>query len=403
MFRQTLKMSFTSIITNKMRSFLTMLGIIIGVMALVVLVSIVDGATGTITDSVNSLGSQALLVYVQDDKGEPITNKDLKEWAGTGAVEHISPYTQATSTVKYSKETGSATTYGVNEYYDSIATLKMASGRFFKQPDLDNHTNVVIVNRDFVKDLMKLSDPDYALGQTVMVNGYSFEVIGVLEDKTAGSSSSDSMMMYGMNKYTIYVPYTTLLRVSPMATRNIKMFSVDAYNDDLTAAEDTINQLMMKRLDNDDKAFTVLNFQNVMDVMNTIRGTLSVVMAGVAAISLIVGGIGIMNIMLVSVTERTREIGIRKAIGASRRSIMLQFLLESLMISLIGCALGVFISFIILQLATHLADGMATFPMQPGIVTAAVIFSVAVGLIFGLYPANKAAKMKPIDALRHTE
>ena len=166
-------------------------------------------------------------------------------------------------------------------------------------------------------------------------------------------------------------------------------------------AEEALRAMMLRRFKQDEDAFMLFNQSAVMDAMGTITDILSYLLGGIAAISLLVGGIGIMNIMLVSVTERTKEIGIRKAIGASRSSIMMQFLIEALVISLVGCVIGILASWFLIQIATLLADGVIVFNLSPGVVAVAVIFSSAIGLLFGLYPANKAAKKHPIEALRY--
>ncbi len=390
---QSIKMAWESIRTSKMRSFLTMLGIIIGVYALVVLVSIVDGATGSITDSINSLGSSSLSITITDSKGNPLTLSEVRGFAGTGTIDLVSPATQTTLQVKNGYTSENILVYGVTPEYGTINELDIAYGRFIKEPDLENNTNVVVVNQDVTEDILQVSDPSNAVGQTLNIGGTNYTVIGVIE--TSNNSSSALML----TSYAAYIPYSSMIRLSSNVSRNITSFVASAKDGDLSQAQKEMEEILKKRFKNDEDAYTVFNFNDVMTAMDDVMGTMSVVMGGVAAISLLVGGIGIMNIMLVSVTERTKEIGIRKAIGASRRTILMQFLIEALVLSVFGCIIGIGFSWVTLRIIGAINPNIS-FGLSGGVVLLATLFSMAIGLIFGLYPANKAAKMKPIDALR---
>lgn len=393
MLAQSIKMAWESIRTSKMRSFLTMLGIIIGVYALVVLVSIVDGATGSITDSINSLGSSSLSINISDNKGNPLSLSEIRNLSGVGTIDQVSPATQTTLQVKNGYSSENMTTYGVTPEFAAINELDIAYGRFVKEPDLDNHTNVVIVNQDVTEDILKVSNPANAIGQTLNIAGRNFKVIGVLGKDENNNSA------FMLTNYVAYVPYSSLVRLSSRVSRNISSFVVSAKDGNLSQAQTELKELLKKRFKNDEKAYTVFNFNDVMGAMDDVMGTMSVVMGGVAAISLLVGGIGIMNIMLVSVTERTKEIGIRKAIGASRRTILMQFLIEALVLSVFGCIIGIGLSWMTLRIIGTIKPTI-DFGLSGSVVLLATVFSMGIGLIFGLYPANKAAKMKPIDALR---
>ena len=392
---QTLKMAMKSIAGNKFRAFLTMLGIIIGVMALVILVSLVNGATGTVTDTIAKMGSDLITVRISDDKGKPITLDTLDGWMDTEGVGLIAPSGTATATGKYGSTNAAFQVYGATPAYEQVNGLKLLLGRFLKASDVDNHTDVCVINEAAAEKLVGYTD---CLNVEISLSGRKFRVVGVLED------DEDSLTaVFGADSLVAYIPYTTLLRLSSTVSSTITSFSVSAADGtDLAAAESAMRKLLMDRFDEDEDAFT-LSSRNIMEAaMNNVTSILTVLLGGIAAISLIVGGIGIMNIMLVTVTERTREIGIRKAIGAGRGAILLQFLLESVVLCMLGCAIGVFASWAVLQVISIVVSSLGiVFSLEWNVVAIAIGFCFAIGVIFGLYPANKAAKMAPIDALRY--
>ena len=264
-----------------------------------------------------------------------------------------------------------------------------------KASDVDNHTDVCVINEAAAEKLVGYTD---CLNVEISLSGRKFRVVGVLED------DEDSLTaVFGADSLVAYIPYTTLLRLSSTVSSTITSFSVSAAEgSDMATAESAMRELLMDRFDEDEDAFT-LSSRNIMeDAMNNVTSILTVLLGGIAAISLIVGGIGIMNIMLVTVTERTREIGIRKAIGAGRGAILLQFLLESVVLCMLGCAIGVFASWAVLQVVSIVVSSLGmVFPLEWNVVAIAIGFCFAIGVIFGLYPANKAAKMAPIDALHY--
>ncbi|MCI7574210.1 MAG: ABC transporter permease [Clostridiales bacterium] len=392
---QALKMAMKSIAGNKFRAFLTMLGIIIGVMALVILVSLVNGATGTVTDTIAKMGSDLITVRISDDKGKPITLDTLDGWMDTEGVGLIAPSGTATATGKYGSTNATFQVYGATPAYEQVNGLKLLLGRFLKASDVDNHTDVCVINEAAAEKLVGYTD---CLNVEISLSGRKFRVVGVLED------DEDSLTaVFGADSLVAYIPYTTLLRLSSTVSSTITSFSVSAAEgSDLAAAESAMRKLLMDRFDEDEDAFT-LSSRNIMeDAMNNVTSILTVLLGGIAAISLIVGGIGIMNIMLVTVTERTREIGIRKAIGAGRGAILLQFLLESVVLCMLGCAIGVFASWAVLQVISVVVSSLGiVFSLEWNVVAIAIGFCFAIGVIFGLYPANKAAKMAPIDALHY--
>ena len=392
---QALKMAIKSIAGNKFRAFLTMLGIIIGVMALVILVSLVNGATGTVTDTISKMGSDLIAVRISDDKGKPITLDTLDDWMDTEGVGLIAPSGTATATGKYGSTNAAFQVYGATPAYEQVNGLKLQLGRFLKASDVDNHTDVCVINEAAAEKLVGYTD---CLNVEISLSGRKFRVVGVLED------DEDSLTaVFGADSLVAYIPYTTLLRLSSTVSSTITSFSVSAAEGaDMATAESAMRELLMDRFDEDEDAFA-LSSRNIMeDAMNNVTSILTVLLGGIAAISLIVGGIGIMNIMLVTVTERTREIGIRKAIGAGRGAILLQFLLESVVLCMLGCAIGVFASWAVLQVVSIVVSSLGmVFSLEWNVVAIAIGFCFAIGVIFGLYPANKAAKMAPIDALHY--
>lgn len=391
MIQQSVKMAWKSISSNKMRSFLTMLGIIIGVLALVVLVSLVSGATSSVNDQISSMGTNLIQVSVMDDKDKPIKLSELEELTEEEEIKETAPVAQINSTASstYAEET--AVVYGTTGAYSDIMQQQLYSGRFLKNTDVDNHTNVAVINAGLATEVLGRMD---VVGETIKLDGVSYTVVGVLQADDSDTSTTQT--------YEAYIPYTSLVRLTDSVSMEITSFYVSAVSEEsLEPAEAVVTEMLMNRFDQDEDAFTVINQSSIMEAMESVNSILSLLLGGIAGISLLVGGIGIMNIMLVSVTERTREIGIRKAIGAGRGVIMLQFLIEALMISLMGCAIGILFSWIILQVISVIGGDSMSFALSPGVVWIAVVFSILIGVVFGIYPANKAAKKKPIDALRY--
>ncbi len=392
---QSLKMALKSISGNKTRAFLTMLGIIIGVVALVVLVSLVNGATSSVTDTINSLGNNLLTITVSDDKGYPVKLLDLEEWTKEEGVGLVSPNESASVTAKYDATNGTMTVYGSTYASYEVEGLNLVMGRFVKSTDVENNSYVCVINETTATELIGYVD---CIGKELSLNGIKFTVIGVLEDDENSLTAS-----FGSGSLVAYIPYTTLLRLSDSASTDITSFYVSAEaGSDVATAEAKITSLLYERFEEDEEAYEVSTQDVLEDTMSSVTSIFTVLLGGIAGISLLVGGIGIMNIMLVTVTERTREIGIRKAIGASRGEILRQFLLEAVVLCMMGCAIGIFLSWMILRLASNVVSSLSmTFDLDGGVVLIAVGFCFLIGVVFGLYPANKAAKMKPIDALHY--
>ena len=394
---QCLKMAWESIKSNKMRSFLTMLGIIIGVTALVTLVSLMNGATGAITSQVEALGNDMLMVTVMDDKSAPLRLENLEEISRLDGVRQASPSGSMNARAKRGSTETSVSVYGVVPAYADIQGLELDRGRFLKTADVDNRSYVAVLSHDLHETLF--GDED-GLDQFITVGGRSFRVVGVLKE-------SDSMMVSMMNSGTLYVPFTVESRMAGQPDIMSFYVSSSGSTDD---AETAFNQYLLRRFQQDEDAFSILNMSSVSSAMDTITGTLSLLLGGIAAISLLVGGIGIMNIMLVSVTERTREIGIRKSLGAKQKDIRGQFVIEAGTTSAVGGVLGIVFGLLLARAATIAVGAIMsssmngiTFSAVPTLSDIAVSFgvSVGIGVLFGYLPANKAAKLNPIDALRY--
>ena len=393
---QSFVMALRSIGANKMRAVLTMLGIIIGVMALVVLVSLVSGATTSVTDAVSDLGTSTVSVSVSDDKGKPISLSDLDKWMEEEPdLGLIAPYQNSTVVGRHSANYGVVTVYGTTPAYYEVQGMQLSMGRWLKTADVRNNSYVCVINETAAKDLIGYED---CVGQTVNLNGVEYTVVGILQDN---DDALTSLIMGG--SMFAYVPYTSLVRLTDTVTEDVKGFYISAAEGGtVELAEDAIERILLQRFDEDEDAFNISTSAILEEAMDSITSVLSVLLGGIAAISLVVGGIGIMNIMMVTVTERTREIGIRKAIGASRGTILTQFLMEAVVLCMMGCGLGIFLSWAILQVvSTVVASTGISFQLNGGVVLTAVVFCFIIGVVFGLYPANKAAKMKPIDALHY--
>ena len=391
----SLKMAIRSISSNKLRAVLTMLGIIIGVIALVVLVSLVNGATSSVTDAVSGLGKSMLTVSISDDKGLPVDLQTANSWMEEADIGLVAPYITGTVTAAGDEDSDDVTAYGTTPAYYDVQGMQLAMGRWLKTADVENHSYVCVINETAASELIGYVD---CVNQAISLDGVEYTIVGVLTDN---EDSLTSMLTSGMK--VVYLPYTSLLRLSDSVSSDVTAFYVSAPdNGNMETTEQAMTDILMARFEEDDEAFSVSSQSILEETLSSVTSVLTILLGGIAAISLVVGGIGIMNIMLVTVTERTREIGIRKAIGASRGTILTQFLMEAVVLCMMGCALGIFLSWAILQTLTTVVSSLnMTFSLDAGVVLIAVVFCFIIGVVFGLYPANKAAKMKPIDALHY--
>jgi putative ABC transport system permease protein len=395
---------------NKMRSSLTMLGVIIGVAAVIALLSIGQGVQKTVTEQIQSAGSNMLMVLpgqVTETGGfefaPSLTYEDAEAIAdpfNAPDVAMVAPTMEGSTTVANGSEDLTATTAGVTADYDLVRNLEVSLGRFLTTQDVDRRSRVAVLGSEVAEQLF--GEDGYPLEQTIKLNRVPFKVVGVLTEKGMG--------MMGTEDGYVYVPITTAQsRLFPQR-RNlagdfmVTMIYAQAVSDQsMDAASEQINDLLRLRHNisfQDDDDFSVISQADLVAIMEEVTGVLTLFLGAIAAISLLVGGIGIMNIMLVSVTERTREIGVRKAVGAKRRDILLQFVVESMVLSLVGGAAGIALGFVLSQGVSQLSEDLATVVSMQSVILATT-FSLVVGVVFGLYPALRAARLNPIDALRY--
>ena len=393
MIYQSFKMAVKAIAGNKMRSFLTILGVVIGVVAIVVLVSIGQGANSSVVESIEGMGTNLITANINARRMNPIDLDSLNELAQNEAISYVAPISTVSGTVK-----AGATTYddgvvqGTTPGYESIRNWTVAEGRFLQQPDIDNRSFVAVIGSEAATEMYGTT---HAVGETFSLNGYTITVVGVLAE--VGSSAS------GSNDNQILIPFTLAQRLSNQTS--ISSFYVSAVSSSQVAqAQAVVESYLEKAFANYNTnsfgtQYSVFNQSEMLSTLSETTNTLTLMLGGIAAISLLVGGIGIMNIMLVSVSERTREIGIRKAIGAARGNILMQFLIESLVVSLMGGVLGLAISVAAVNALAPVLQMTLTIPVN--VAWMAIGFSVFIGVVFGMYPANKASKLRPIEALRY--
>jgi ABC-type antimicrobial peptide transport system, permease component len=388
-FKQSFRLAIKSLKSSKLRAFLTMLGIIIGVASVIILVSLMNGLSQDMTARFESMGTNTITLNVMGrgtNRTLPIEKVQKLVEDNPKYLDKYSPRVTASITAKYEENSADTSAVGVNEYYDEMQSIEVTDGRFIQFIDCDRRQKVCVIGSYEKQELFNGRNP---IGQTIKLNGSAYKVVGVLKEVAdSEESSSDDI---------IYVPYTTATRLAGSAT--IGTYYLTAVDTDQIETTMALIKNMMYSVFDDENAYRVSSMSEMIDTINDMNSSIALVLVGIAGISLVVGGIGIMNIMLVSVTERTREIGIRKSLGAKRKDIMRQFIIEAATTSSVGGIVGIIVGIS----AAYAAGIIMDMTVAPSWNAVAIAFSVsvAIGMIFGYFPASKAAKMNPIDALRY--
>lgn len=389
---KTFQLAISSIISNKMRSFLTMLGVIIGIMAVIVLVSIMSGVTGQITDLFESIGTDSITVSIMPRGGNrEVRAKDMYAFVEENPEHftHLSPTVSVqASSVKSTESTdslSSTTVTGVSEEYDEMKKYELTQGRFLQYLDVKTNAKVCVIGTYVEQELFGTGK---SMGQTVKINGVGYTVVGVLEEQ--GDSSE------GSSDDAILMPYTSAEKLN--GSSQVSAYTLTVADVDNIAVSKALLEAQLTQWLGDD-FYNVMAMSEMLDEMNKMMNTMTMALVAIAAISLLVGGIGIMNIMLVSVTERTREIGIRKSLGAKNRTILQQFVIEAGTVSGLGGIFGIILGAVLSMAAGKLLN--ITVVPSTGAILISFSVSVAIGVMFGYLPAKKAAQLNPIDALRY--
>ncbi|MHB1294058.1 MAG: ABC transporter permease [Anaerolineae bacterium] len=409
---ESISMSLRSLLANKLRAGLTMLGIIIGTGAVIALLAAGEGAQAAITEQIQSIGSNLIFVFPgsYDSSGMqsslrnfvPLTRQDaaaLADYSNTNYVAYVAPEIDRSAVVTYRGESFSTSVVGTTPEYEIVRNYHAEYGSFFSPSDESAAARTAVIGARTASSLF--GEPDVALGQTIRINRVPFVVVGVLEEKGGQGFG-------GSPDNVVIIPLSTAHqklfsgRFQSQQGQTVDLINISALDEEsIDAAIDEITWILRDRhnIEFEEDDFTVTSQQDILGVFDQITNVLTIFLGAIAGISLLVGGIGIMNIMLVSVTERTREIGIRKAVGAKRRDILWQFLVESVVLSVVGGMVGIGVGWLITRIVN--AVGSFRTVVSPGAVLLAVGFSVGVGLFFGIYPASRASNLNPIDALRY--
>ena len=388
-----MRMSLKNIKSNKMRSFLTMLGIIIGVAAVISMMTIVQGVMDAQMKQYESLGAGTLIISAPGTSlKKGLTSAELETLASVDGVDGISPEVSVTTTASYEGTVYkkiSVTGYGTDYFRHNKDLVKL--GRAFYENETDGDVNVCIVDKNFVSTILK---GHQALGSMIQLGGYTYTIVGIQkEDDSIMGSSSDNSSLDG----SVIIPYRNAMKLGN--SYNIAaavVYIKDGYTNSQVATD--LRNVLSKIYNGKENSYSVINYESLVKMMNQMKTMLTSMLGGIAGIALLVGGIGIMNMMLVSVTERTKEIGLRKALGAEPIRIQLEFLLEAVTLSLMGGFVGVGVGIGISYVGSILMK--FDFKIMSDAIVLGVGFSIAVGVIFGWAPASRGSKLNPIDALR---
>lgn len=390
---QSFSLALKSIWSNKMRSFLTMLGIIIGVAAVIILVGLVNGQMSYMTESFSSMGTNQVTVSLVNLSTRSVSVDEMYEFYDENIqyFDKMSPSVSVSGTVKSGNEsmTSSAIT-GVSEQYLDLKMQELQAGRFIQYSDIMARQKICVIGLYLAQELY--GGAEQAVGETIKINGGAYKIVGVVERQT---SESDEMEEGGSDDF-VYLPYSTATKLSRNGTINNYTFTT--LNVDDTDKVKTLLETYLYSVFKNEDLYQITAMSELLDSLNSMIAMMSALLGGIAGISLLVAGVGVMNIMLVSVTERTREIGVRKSLGAKRSTIMRQFVIEAAVTSSIGGLIGIVLGCILTQLIGTLM-GMDAVPTASSILISFSV-SVGIGLLFGYMPASRAAKLNPIDALR---
>lgn len=383
---QSIKMALRSIMGNKLRSALTMLGMIIGVSSVIILVSIAEGSAQNVTSQINQLGTNLLTI---NTFGTDVALSDGKidELSKLNGVKAVAPVIQGRVNVKKDRTASQVSLTGTNAAYSTVRDVLVSQGRFITDLDIEYRQKIAVIGADTAATFFGMENP---VGQYLQIEGTSFKVVGVLASK--GSSLGQS----GDN--VVIVPLSTGQRLVKSTTIN-QVFLQGKSENQMDFVMNEVEIKMASFFPSKSDSYSVMNQKDLMDTMSSVSNTMTMMLGGIASISLLVGGIGIMNIMLVSVSERTKEIGIRKAIGAKRRDVLLQFLIEAVVLSGVGGIIGILAGIGLGEILSSLLSLTVSFTST--VILSSFLFSLAVGVIFGVFPANKASKLNPIQALRY--
>ena len=394
-FLESFRMSVQAIVAHKIRSLLTMLGIIIGIASVVSVVALGKGAQDKILSDISSIGTNTISIYPGEGVGDrrsgrikTLTVADSDAIAQQSYVSSATPQTMSSGTLTYRSADLNAQLYGAGEQYFDVGGLELESGRLFDETDVRSDAQVVVIDHNTRKKLFDEStDP---LGKVLLFKKRPLTVIGVLKEPKNQFMSSDNLQLYA--------PYTTVMHQITGESHASSIIVKTQDTADSEIAQKSLTELLTARHGTED--FFMVNSDSIKQTIESSTGTMKLLISSIAVISLVVGGIGVMNIMLVSVTERTREIGVRMAIGARKSNILQQFLIEAVLICLIGGMVGVLVSFSITALFNYLVKDFS-MPFSMSSIVGAVLCSSAIGVLFGFMPANRASKLNPIDALSH--